>query len=60
MENIVYRTRAYNDGYKIMINSGQNVSCSRWLITALTVGLMIWVGGYCSLFAQTNTEHNAE
>ena len=43
-----------------MNSSGQNVSRSRWLITALTVGLMIWVGGYCSLFAQTNTEHNAE
>lgn len=52
--------RDYDDGYKIMTSSGQNVSRSRWLITALTVGLMIWVGGYCSLFAQTNTEHNAE
>jgi flagellar biosynthesis GTPase FlhF len=43
-----------------MTSSGQNVSRSRWLITALTVGLVIWVGGICSLFAQTNTEHNAE
>jgi hypothetical protein len=43
-----------------MTSSGQNISRSRWLITPLTVGLMVWVGGYCSLFAQTNTEHNAE
>ncbi len=43
-----------------MTNSGQNLSRSRWLITALTVGLVICVGGICSLFAQTNTEHNAE
>ncbi|MHC4310492.1 MAG: hypothetical protein ACYSSN_11140 [Planctomycetota bacterium] len=50
----------YDDGYKIMTSSGQNISRSRWLITPLTVGLMVWVGGYCSLFAQTNTEHNAE
>jgi len=43
-----------------MTNSGQNVSRSRCVFTYLTVGLMIWVGGYCSLYAQTNTEHNAE
>ena len=43
-----------------MTSSGQNVSRSRWLITALTVGFVVWVGGYCTLFAQTNTEHNAE
>ena len=60
MENIVYRARDYDDGYGIMTSSGQNDSCSRWLITALTVGLVICVGGYCTLFAQTNTEHNAE
>jgi hypothetical protein len=60
MENNVYWARDYDDGYKIMTSSGQNISRSRWLITALTVGFVIWVGGYCSLFAQTNTEHNAE
>ncbi|MBC8472306.1 MAG: hypothetical protein H8D56_22830 [Planctomycetes bacterium] len=43
-----------------MTNSGQNISRSRWLITALTVGLVVCVGGICTLFAQTNTEHNAE
>ncbi|MBN1805644.1 MAG: hypothetical protein JW837_10365 [Sedimentisphaerales bacterium] len=43
-----------------MTSSGQNISRSRWLITALTVGLAVWAGGVCSLFAQTNTEHNAE
>jgi len=50
----------YDDGYNIMSSNSQNVSRSRWLITALTVGLVIWVGGYCSLFAQTDSEHNAE
>lgn len=53
-------SRDYNDGYRIMTSSGQNVSRSRWLIAALTVGLVVLVGGICSLFAQTNTEHNAE
>jgi len=43
-----------------MTSSDQNVSRSRWLIAVVTVGVVIWVGGYCSLFAQTNTEHNAE
>jgi len=43
-----------------MKSTSQNVNSSRWLLTALTVGLVIWVGGYCTLFAQTNTEHNAE
>ncbi len=43
-----------------MISSGQNVSRNRWLIAVVTVGVVIWVGGYCNLFAQTHTEHNAE
>ncbi|NQT01654.1 MAG: hypothetical protein HQ580_06510 [Planctomycetes bacterium] len=60
MKNMDKRAWDYNGGCKIMTSSGQNVSRSRWLITALTVGFVIWVGGYCSLFAQTNTEHNAE
>ena len=47
-------------GTRIMTSNCQNVSRSRRFFTYLTVGLIIWVGGYCSLFAQTNTEHNAE
>ena len=43
-----------------MTSSDQNVSRSRWLFPALAVGVVIWVGGYCNLFAQTKTEHNAE
>jgi hypothetical protein len=43
-----------------MKSTSQNISRSRCVFTYLTVGFMIWVGGYCSLFAQTNTEHNAE
>ncbi len=43
-----------------MTSSDQNVSRSRWLFPALAVGVVIWVGGYCNLFAQTDTEHNAE
>ncbi len=43
-----------------MTSSDQNVSRSRWLFPALVVGVVIWAGGYCSLFAQTDTEHNAE
>ncbi|MCH8120280.1 MAG: hypothetical protein IIC00_11195 [Planctomycetes bacterium] len=60
MKNTVHWTRDYNGGYKNMTSSGQNVSRSRWLIPAVTVGIVIWVGGYCNLFAQTKTEHNAE
>ena len=55
-----FRAREYDDGYRIMTISGQKVSRSRWLITALTVGLVICWGGFCTLFAQTDTEHNAE
>ena len=43
-----------------MTSSDQNVSRSRWLFPALVVGVVIWAGGYCNLFAQTDTEHNAE
>ncbi len=43
-----------------MTSSDQNVSRSRWLFPALAVGVVIWVGGYCNLFAQTDTEHNTE
>jgi hypothetical protein len=43
-----------------MTSSDQNVSRSRRLFPALAVGVVIWVGGYCNLFAQTDTEHNAE
>ncbi len=43
-----------------MTSSDQNVSRSQWLFLALVVGVVIWVGGYCNLFAQTKTEHNAE
>jgi len=57
---LFFRAREYDDGYRIMTISGQKVSRSRWLITALTVGLVICWGGFCTLFAQTDTEHNAE
>ncbi|MCP4256811.1 MAG: type II and III secretion system protein, partial [Planctomycetes bacterium] len=43
-----------------MKSRGQKSRLSQRIIAVLTVGLVIWVGGYCSLFAQTNTEHNAE
>jgi len=36
------------------------VSRSRWLIPAVTVGIIVFAGGVCSLSAQTKTEHNAE
>ncbi len=43
-----------------MTSSGPNVSRSRWRIPAVTVGIVMCVGGVCNLFAQTHTEHNAE
>jgi len=43
-----------------MTSSGKNVSRSRWLIPTVTVGIIMFAGGVCNLFAQTNTEHNAK
>ncbi len=60
MKNTVHWTRDYNDGYKIMTSSDQNVSRSRWLIAVVTVGIVLCTGGQRDLSAQTNTEHNAE
>ncbi len=43
------------------MNSRGPKSRVSWRIaTVLAVGLVIWVWGYCSLFAQTDTEHNSE
>jgi len=60
MKNTVHWTRDYNDGYKNMTSSGQNVSRSRWLIAVVAVGIVLCTGGYRDLSAQTDTEHNAE
>jgi len=45
MKNTVRRARDYNDGYRIMTSSGQNVSRSQWLIAAVTVAVVLLVGG---------------
>ncbi|MFH1884183.1 MAG: hypothetical protein ABIL62_15915 [Planctomycetota bacterium] len=50
MKNTVRLARDYNDGYKIMTSSGQNVSRSQWLITAVTVGVVLLVGGCGGFF----------
>lgn len=60
LKNIVHWTRDYNDGYKVMTSSDQNVSRSRWLIAVVAVGIVLCTGGYRDLSAQTDTEHNAE
>jgi len=60
MKNTIYWTRDYNDGYKIMTSSDQNVSRNRWLIAVVTVGIVLCTGGHRDLSAQTKTEHNAE
>jgi Flp pilus assembly secretin CpaC len=45
MKNTVRRARDYNDGYRIMTSSGQNVNRSQWLIAGVTVAVMLLVGG---------------
>ncbi len=45
MKNTVRRVRDYNDGYRIMTSSGQNVNRSQWLIMAVTVAVVLLVGG---------------
>jgi Flp pilus assembly secretin CpaC len=45
MKNTVRRARDYNDGYRIMTSSGQNVNRSQWLIAGVTVAVVLLVGG---------------
>ena len=45
MTNNVRRARDYNDGYRIMTSSGQNVNRSQWLIAGVTVAVLLLVGG---------------
>ena len=45
MKNTVRRARDYNDGYRIMTSSGQNVNRSQWLIAGMTVAIVLLVGG---------------
>jgi len=45
MKNTVRRARDYNDGYRIMTSSGQNVNRSQWLIAGVTVAVLLLVGG---------------
>lgn len=54
MKNTVSRVRDYNDGYRIMTSSGQNVNRSQWLIAAMTVAVVLLVGG-CGDFLGAKT-----
>jgi len=45
MKNTVRRARDYNDGYRIMTSSDQNVNRSQWLIAGVTVAVLLLVGG---------------
>ena len=45
MTNTVRRARDSNDGYRIMTSSSQNVNRSQCLITAVTVAVLLLVGG---------------
>jgi len=60
MKNIVHWTRDYNDGYKIMTGSGQNVSRSQWLITAVTVAVVLLVGGCGDVLGEKSTGAQAQ
>ena len=55
MKNTVRRVRDYNDGYKIMTSSGQNVNRSQWLIAAMTVAVVLLVGGCGDFLGAKNT-----
>jgi len=43
-----------------MSNSRQKVGCGQWPIVAGTVIVVLCIGGWSSISAQTNTEHEAE
>ncbi len=55
MKNTVRRVRDYNDGYRIMTSSGQNVNRSQWLIMAVTVAVVLLVGGCGDFIGGKNT-----
>ncbi|MGD8786678.1 MAG: hypothetical protein PVJ60_04575 [Phycisphaerales bacterium] len=42
-----------------MANIGQKISHSQWLFLVVAVGVVLWTGGYCQLFGQSDTEENA-
>jgi Flp pilus assembly secretin CpaC len=42
-----------------MANVGQKISRSQWLFLVVAVGVVLWIGGYCQLFGQSDTEENA-
>jgi len=60
MKNIVHWTRDYNDGYKIMTGSGQNVSRNQWLIAAVTVAVVLLVGGCGDVLGEKSTGAQAQ
>jgi type II secretory pathway component GspD/PulD (secretin) len=60
MKNIVHWTRDYNDGYKIMTSSGQKISCSQWLIAAVTVAVVLLVGGCGDPLGENSTGAQAQ
>jgi type II secretory pathway component GspD/PulD (secretin) len=43
-----------------MSNSRQQVSCRQWLIAAVAIFFVLLIGGRGNIFAQTDTEHEAE
>jgi len=45
---------------RIMSNIRQNISRTQWLIVAVAGIIVIYIGGWGTIFAQTNTEHKAE
>jgi len=54
MKNTVRRARDYNDGYRIMTSSSQNVNRSQCLSMAMTVAIVLLVGG-CGAFISGKT-----
>ena len=43
-----------------MSSSSQEVSRKQWLIRAVGVTVVLWLGGWGSIFAQTDAEHETE
>ncbi|HUU16815.1 MAG TPA: type II and III secretion system protein [Sedimentisphaerales bacterium] len=54
MKNTVRQARDYNDGYRIMTSSSQNVNRSQCLSMAMTVAVVLLVGG-CGDFLSGKT-----
>lgn len=49
-----------NDNHRIMSSRRQKVHNGRWLAIGRAIIVVLWIGGWGGIFAQTDTEHEAD